>query len=186
MTTDVRTVLLDTGAITAEQASEIAQYVEPIDNPQGPEAGALFESRRPGKDATIFTAKPRNLVVNWKKLLIGGATVLAATLVAAGGPIGVLAAVGLCLTAVTALAPAAVIELSDDHAKVVQALWLSDATKDADTVPVEQLTKMLNKELSADRIDKILDELTLLQIIELGEHGEIIKRERLFSLSSQS
>jgi hypothetical protein len=172
--------------MSQEEASIVADYVHITDDLKSPEARILRRRRSRGKDAKIEVLHPRNIVLDWEKLVVEGGPRLAglpgaaltlAGAAATGGAFPVSAALA-ALGTLAALFKLSQIPLSDEQAKVVEALYVTH--RGEPVVPVAALQKDLRGVLEEKRIEKVVDQLAELSVIELVEH-QCIKRQRFIS-----
>ena len=100
-------------------------------------------------------------------------------LAATASAVGVIAAIGLCLTALTVIVPAAGIELSDAHSRLLEVLYRNKENEGRNPVPIEDLRSALAGKIPPDKFDQILDDLSRLKIIQF-QGDNVIKLEHLY------
>lgn len=169
--------ILDATGAPRDLIEAIAAHIESAPEESSPEFNALWSHWEPGRDASVTSIKPRNLVLNWKKLMFAAVGVGGAVLGVVAAPFTVLAAVGLAMASIPALAIVAAIDLGDDHSHVVTTLWKS--FPDQEVVTVDDLAQALETPLTPQRLEVILAELSRLAVIQ-REGKNIRKRDRIF------
>ncbi len=144
-----------------------------LDEAGGFELGVLEERKRHGGPAVIVSRHPRNLLIKWRDSLFAVVPALvgaAATVV--GEPItGTIA----CLAAVYQLAKTTAIELGEDHARTVLALWREFENKNP--VDLALLTKALSG-FEERHLRDVLNDLAALGVLELVNKS-VLKRDQL-------
>jgi hypothetical protein len=174
---------LEEAEVPFDTARVVADYVQVIDDPTGPEAEALIVRKRRGQDAKIESIKPGNIVLDWERLVVDGGPRLVGlgpaglAFIAGSPPLGIAVA---AFTALAALFRVSQVALSTDQQKVVEALYLGH--KGEPEVPVEALRRDFAGVLDEPRLEQVLDQLVDLSIIEIVAY-RVLKRERFISAS---
>ena len=177
MSTEIEAFLCENGKLSAELAPQFAECISFLpDDLAGMELKALIKDGKHGKGVVVTSRHPRNLLINWTDLLfkVGTSGVGAGAATVAHPLLGIVA----CLGVVYSLVKTAEIELSKDHAAVVDVLWLKNA--DPARIPLATVDAALASQFSSERVTELLRELDDLKIITFDqEKGEIEKRDSL-------
>lgn len=174
---ELRELLAAEGIVDAGIVDAIAADTEAFDGDRPDLAlEALEKRRRPGRKAEIVSKRTGNLLVNWRDLVtkVLPTSVLAAGAAWANPFLGVFS----CLALLRVVGDATEVTLSDDHAKVVSAIW---------EMPGESfsIAELRGKEgLAALEVplDRVLDDLEILKVIQFKGEDEALKTEHLVIL----
>ncbi|MBJ7405702.1 MAG: hypothetical protein JHD07_21305 [Bradyrhizobium sp.] len=144
------------------------------DEPDAPAAKLAFERIvvTAGKERgtkKVLSARLRNWVLNWHKLLFDAGLSIAGGL-ASTSKLGI--AVGL-LRALKSLVENAVVELGEREASLVLILWSDPAAA------VSKSTMLSRSGLTSAEFEKGLDGLISLGIIDIEDDDRIVKTERI-------
>jgi hypothetical protein len=159
----------------AGAADEVRRLIlDHADEPGAPAAKLAFEhivvtgGKEPGTKK-VFSARLRNWVLNWKKLLFDAGLNFAGGL-ASSSKVGI--AVGL-LKGLKSLVDGALVELGEREASLVLLLWSDERAV------VSKNTVLSQSGLTSAEFEKALDGLIALGIIDIEDDNRIIKTERI-------
>jgi hypothetical protein len=175
MSTEIETTLMFEAHIEPEHAKIIAPYLTHYETPEEQlRIEALIKHPdRPGRIAEIVCRKPRNLLYNWREFLVKAG-------VNWTGPVfahNKWACIGAGLKTIVDLWQGAEIRLAQDHAKVVDALWIWNAG--TNPVTLQEIEPYISEEIPETRLLEVLQELAALHILSL-ESGRIRKIDQLY------
>ena len=160
--------------IEPEHAKIIAPYLTHYETPEEHlQIQELIRGEGPGRIVELTCRKPRNLLYKWRKLLVkigfnwGSPNLLHNkwAFILSG------------LKTIVDLWQGAEIRLTQDDAKVVDALWILNAS--TNPVQIGEIERYVPENLSGTRLLEILQELAALHILAL-EDGKIRKIDELY------
>jgi hypothetical protein len=180
MASEIESFLVETAHVEEPTAGYLSQYIQLVpdfdeDSPGDDEE--LVEESKPGNQPKIISKHARNILINWRALLLS--TTPSAIVTGAGfiahPVIGLLG----CLQVLNQLVQLSHIELGQEHEEVVRKLWIKK--ENAKTLTWSELDDLFrDSTLPPGRLNAILEDFNRLGIIafDQGKDG-IIKLQHL-------
>jgi len=167
--------LVQKAQISSECAIALSPYIVVIpDDVMVAKLGALRSQTRPDGSQVFVSRHARNLLINWKELLLHGIPAFAGSAVAIySEPVaGSLA----CIAAVYELVKCADIELHADHSTIVDVLWRTFTGRQE--VSIAEIGEAA-PQISPNRLDIVLGDLAALGLIDWFGITNVVKKDDL-------
>jgi hypothetical protein len=178
MASEIESFLVETAHVDEPTAGFLSQYIQLLpdfdeDSPGDEEE--LVEESKPGSRPKIISKHAKNILINWRALLLSTTPGAIAT----GAGFMAHPALGLlgCLQVLYQLVQLSHIELGQEHEEVVRRLWIKK--ENAKTITWAELDDLF-RDYPPGRLNAILEEFSRLGIIAFDQDNDaIIKVEHL-------
>jgi hypothetical protein len=180
MASESESFLIETAHVDKTTAGFLSRYIQLLpdfDDDSTDDSDELVEESKPGNRPKIISKHARNILINWRALLLkvaagaGGTT----STFPAHPVLGILG----CLQVLYQLVELSHIELGPDQEEVVRKLWINK--DNAKTITWSELEDLFrDSSFPPGRLNAILEDFNRLGIIEFDQDNDsIIKLEHL-------
>jgi hypothetical protein len=170
MSQDYQDAIREASAVVDDEArevfvEEVAKYVTAIDpaNKDATLKEILDKKGGPGQPRRVISRKMKNVLFNWKKVMLEAMPALIGTVVALK-----LKPSGAYLSALKffqSIRGVTDVDLSDNHAKTVRFLWVERAS--LNPVKYADLSDNMASKLEKTDISTVLEDLLILELIRM-------------------